>query len=138
MLEKRVFKAKYWLLTVITLLFLTDLSIILNIPILRPALSFLFFTIVPGLLVIQILRLNQSNPIKKAVLSVGTSISILMIVGMGLNSLYPTLINPLALNPVLITLNILIVILTATAYQRIDGKWFADPVGRTDGLRDLR
>ncbi len=117
MLEINKFKISDWILLVILLLFLTDLSIIFNIPILRPALSFLFFTFIPGILILQILRLNKIDLLKKIVLGVGLSISFLMIIGIILNTLYPILTMPLSLNPVLITLNIFIILLSATAHQ---------------------
>lgn len=110
--------ARNWFLIVISLLFLTDISIIFNISILRPALSFLFFTIAPGFVILQILKLDQIKLLKKAVLGVGLSISFLMITGLFLNCLYPLLAQPLSLNPVLITLNLFIIILSGISYWR--------------------
>lgn len=103
-------------LMVVILLFLTDLSIILNIPVLRPVLSFLFFTIIPGWLILQILRLDHMDLIKKTVLWVGVSVSFLMIAGLFINSLYPFLIRPLSLIPLLFAFNIIILSLTGAAY----------------------
>ncbi|HEY0196101.1 MAG TPA: DUF1616 domain-containing protein, partial [Methanobacterium sp.] len=110
------FSTKNWIFTVIFLLILTDLSIILNVPILREALSFIFFTIVPGFLVFLILNLKKINPVKKIVLSVGLSISFLMIIGLALNSLYPLLNQPLSFAPVFITLNLFVILLATAAY----------------------
>jgi uncharacterized membrane protein len=118
MLEITKFKLRDWLLLLVLLLFLTDLSIIFNIPNVRPALSFLFFTFIPGFLILQILRLNKINLLQKIVLWVGVSVSFLMIIGIILNIIYPFLIKPLSLTPVLITLNIFILLLSATVYWR--------------------
>ena len=82
-------KARNYLLIIMSMLFITDLTVLLNIPFLREITSFLFFTIVPGVLILNILRLNELEFIKKAVLSVGLSITFLMFVGLFLNSLYP-------------------------------------------------
>ena len=103
---------------VILLLIFTDLSIILNIPFLRQTLSFLFFTIVPGFLIFLIFPSNKINPLKKFVLSVGMSISFLMIIGLIINGLYPILIQPLSFMPVFISLNLFVIALTVTAYWR--------------------
>jgi uncharacterized membrane protein len=118
MLKINQMEVKNLLLAVIILLFLTDICIIFDIPVLRPITSFLFFTIVPGYLILIIFRLKQLDHLKKALLSVGISISVLMIVGMILNTLYPIIYQPLALNPVLISLNILTLILAFSAYWR--------------------
>ncbi len=114
----RQFDLKNWILMVILLLIFTDLSIILNIPFLRQTLSFLFFTIVPGFLIFLIFPSNKINPLKKFVLSVGMSISFLMIIGLIINGLYPILIQPLSFMPVFISLNLFVIALTVTAYWR--------------------
>ena len=78
---------------------------------------FLFFTIVPGFLILIILKLSRIGFIQKAVFSVGLSVSLLMITGLLLNSLYPILTQPLSLIPVLLSLNIIVVVLTVLAYR---------------------
>lgn len=112
------FNIKNWIFTVIFFLILTDLSIILDIPFLREVFSFIFFSVVPGFLVILILNLKGMNPVKKVVLSVGMSISFLMIIGLALNSLYPLLNQPLSFTPVFVTLNLFVVLLSVAAYWR--------------------
>jgi uncharacterized membrane protein len=109
---------KNWLLTIVLLLIITDLSILLNIPVLKPALAFIFFTLVPGFLVLLIFRINYLGIIKRAVLSVGISISFLMIVGLLLNTLYPILSQPLSFNPVFIALNLVTLLLMGAVYWR--------------------
>ena len=112
------FQAKEWFIITILMLFITDLIIVLNLPILRDIIPFLFFTIVPGFLIVTILRLNKIEFLIKFLLSVGLSISLLLAVGLFLNILYPILLKPLSLIPLLLSLNIVMVILTVFAYQR--------------------
>ncbi len=119
MLDKiKSLQAKQWFIITILMLLITDLVILLNIPFLRDIIPFLFFTIIPGFLVISILKLDKTEFIIKFVLSVGLSISILLGVGLLLNITYPLLLKPLALTPLLVTLNIIMVILSFFAYQR--------------------
>jgi uncharacterized membrane protein len=59
---------KKCILILIGLIFLTDLAILLNIPFLRQVLGFLFLTILPGLLIFQILKLNKTDSTEKFVL----------------------------------------------------------------------
>ncbi len=112
------FKAKEWFLITILMLLITDLVIILNLTLLRDIIPFLFFTIVPGFLILSILRLNKTEFLIKFLLSVGLSISLLLAVGLFLNILYPILSEPLSLIPLLLTLNIVMGILAVFAYQR--------------------
>ncbi|KAF5068358.1 hypothetical protein DSECCO2_243880 [anaerobic digester metagenome] len=111
-------KARNYLLTIISMLFLTDILVLLNVPVLREISSFLFFTVIPGLLILNVLRLNKIELIKKVVLSVGLSITFLMFTGLFLNSLYPFLIKPLSFVPVMVTFNCLTLVLVFFAYWR--------------------
>jgi uncharacterized membrane protein len=112
------FQAKEWFIITILMLFITDLVIVLNLPVLRDIIPFLFFTIVPGFLIVILLRLNKIEFLIKFLLSVGLSISLLLGVGLFLNILYPILLKPLSLMPLLISLNILVFIISFFAYQR--------------------
>ena len=103
---------------IILILFLTDIFILLNIPFLREISAILFFTIIPGLLIIQILRLNRIKFIKKFILSVGLSISFIIFVGLFLNSLYPFILKPLSFINVFGSFNLFIVVLNLIAYWR--------------------
>lgn len=109
---------KKLLITAVLFLILADLSIILDIPILKPLLSFVFFTLVPGYLIFLIWKLKGINPVKTIVLSVGLSVSFLMIIGMALNSLYPYLAQPLSFIPVFIAVNIFVLLLLVASYWR--------------------
>jgi len=112
------FQAKQWFIITILMLLITDIVIVLNLTILRDIIPFLFFTIIPGFLIITILRLNKTEFLIKFLLSVGLSVSILLGVGLFLNTLYPVLFKPLSLTPVLLTLNILTIFLSIFAYNR--------------------
>lgn len=106
-----------WIL--LGLIFSTDLAIYLNIPFARPILGFLFLTILPGLLILQILKLDKLGFTEKFVLSVGLSISFLMFFGLLLNnsSLSLGYKSPLSIIPLLISFNIAAIALTLVAYR---------------------
>lgn len=109
---------KKWIVAVIALLFITDVIILLNIPILRELVAFIYFTIIPGILILNIYRLNNLEFLKKALLTVGLGISFMIISGLLLNNVYPVLLKPLSLAPVLILFNLLIIIMAFAAYYR--------------------
>ncbi len=114
----RGLSAKEFYISIILTMFLTDIVILLDIPGFRDFLAFLYFTIIPGLLVLQIFRLNQLEFLKKFVLSVGLSLFVIMAVGLLLNSLYPLILKPLSLMPLLISFNVSTTALTLIAYHR--------------------
>ena len=111
-MHKSLDARKIFLLS-IGLLISADVVILLDIPFLRQILGFLFLTILPGLLILQVLKLNKINYTEKFVLSVGLSISFLMFFGLLVNNLSLTLgyKTPLATTPLLISFNIAFVVL---------------------------
>ncbi|MDY9923100.1 DUF2206 domain-containing protein [Methanobacterium sp.] len=112
------FNRNGWVLSILIALLVTDLIIILNLDLLKQAIPFIFFTIIPGMLIVNILRLHKMEFLKKFVLSVGLSISLLIFTGFLLNSLYPFIPKPLALEPVLIALNLEVALLALLDYHR--------------------
>ncbi len=113
------FKHKELFVITLSILLLTDLAILLNIPFLRQIFGFLFLTILPGLLILQILKLNKIGSTEKFVLSVGLSISFLMFFGLLINSSslglgYET---PLATVSLLISLNFAFIALAIIGYK---------------------
>jgi uncharacterized membrane protein len=110
---------KKWFVCIIVSAFITDLVNLLNIPFLRQILGFLFLTLLPGVLIIQILKLNKIGSTEKFVLSVGLSVSFLMFFGLLINNLSLSFgyVTPLATIPLLISLNIAFAVLGITGYK---------------------
>ena len=113
------FSAKECFVFIIPILLLTDLTILLNIPFLRQILGFLFLTILPGLLILQILKLNKIDFLEKLILTWGLSISFLMFFGLLVNNLALSLgyETPLATIPLLIAFNIALIALGIIGYK---------------------
>ena len=112
------FGIKKWLVTLISILFITDIIIIVDVPFLREFMAFISFTTIPGMLILHILKLNKIEFIKKIVLLVGLSVAFIIFMGLLLNSLYPLILKPLSLAPVLILSNVILIILAFIAYLR--------------------
>ena len=117
--QKRKFGAKEYFVFIISIVILTDLAILLNIPFLRQILGFLFLTILPGLLIIQVLKLSKLGFTEKFVLSVGISISFLMFFGLLINNLslsigYET---PLSTISLLISFNLAFIVLAIVGHK---------------------
>ena len=113
------FEYKECFVLIISILLLTDLAILLNIPFVRQIFGFLFLTILPGLLILQILKLNKIESTEKVVLSVGLSIPFLMFFGLLLNNLSLSLgyKSPLSTVPLLICFNLAVIALIIVVYR---------------------
>jgi len=111
--------AKNYLLIVISILLLTDFVILLNIPFLRQIIGFLFLTILPGLLILQILKLDKLGFLEKFILSWGLSISFVIFFGLVINNLSRSLgyETPLATIPLLLSFNISFIVLAAIGFK---------------------
>ena len=105
--------AKKFFVLILIFLIATDIAIFLNITFLRQIIGFPFLTILPGLLIFQILKLDKIISTEKFVLSVGLSISFLMFFGLLVNnlSLYFGYETPLATIPLLISFNLSFIVL---------------------------
>lgn len=120
MTEESINKTQKLLIALLFFISITDLTIILNIPYLRQILGFLCFTIIPGLLIIHILKLNEIGFVKKFVLSIGLSIAFLMLVGLLLNQLYLVMgvSKPLSTHSLVVSFTIILVTLVFIAYKK--------------------
>ncbi len=124
----KTYSIRRFLAFILIFLILTDLSIFLNIPILRQVLGFTFFTIIPGLLILYILRLNKLGLTERIVLSAGLSLSFLMFFGLFTNWVYPLFgyNTPLSTIPLILSFSVAILILGIIAYMRNRGGSFAN------------
>lgn len=111
------FGTKKWFSVIIRIIVLTDLAIILDILYIRQILGFLFLTFLPGLLILQTLKLNKLELTEKFVLVVGLSISFLMLFGLLLNnsSLALGYNSPLSTISLLILFNLVAIVLMVVA-----------------------
>jgi uncharacterized membrane protein len=110
---------KKWFYILIIVLLITDLAILLNIPFLRQILGFLFLTLLPGLLILQVLKLNKLDFLEKFILAWGLGISFLMLFGLLINNLSLGLgyERPLSTISLLILFNIAFVVLAIIGYK---------------------
>ena len=116
----RTLGAKRLFLLIFIFLIITDLAILLDIPILRQLLGFLFFSTIPGLLILRVLKLNRLRLTETIVLSVGLSISFLMFFGLLVDGALFALgyATPLSTTSLIISFSVILVILGIIGYRR--------------------
>ena len=112
------------------LVILTDFAVIVDIPFFRQILGFIFLTILPGLLVLQILKLRRIEPVEAFILSIGVSISVLMFFGLLYNNLSLGLgyKSPLSTIPLLVMFNAIIIVFILVLYFVNKDSSFSMPI----------
>lgn len=103
----------------IVLILITDLVVFLDIPFLRQILGFVLLTLLPGFLIIRILKFDEMDFLGQFILTWGLSISFVMLFGLLINllSLSVDYKTPLETNFLLFSLNIVFVLLWVIAYK---------------------
>lgn len=97
---------------------ITDISIILNIPIYRQVFGFLLVTLIPGLLITYILNLEFTCPSYTVLYSVGFSVALTMFLGFLVNLIGPLfgIDRPISIVPLLFSINIAIILLLIASF----------------------
>jgi uncharacterized membrane protein len=104
----------------LTLIAITDLSVFLDIPVLRPILGFVLLTFVTGFLLLQNLKLTNFTPAEKAAVLVGLSISFILFVPFLMDLFFPALgiSQPISTVPLITTFSVLLFALSIVTYKR--------------------
>ena len=110
---------KSWFVFILASLIIVDVVIVLDIPFVRPICGFLFFTTIPGLLIIYALRLTKIGPLKTGVMAVGLSLLFLIFAGLFFNEVYGAvgITNPLSFPYLLPSLSFVLLLLAIAAYR---------------------
>jgi len=105
--------------TILLLQLVACLGILLEIPVVRQVIGFIYFTFIPGFVITRLLKLELSK-LEVVLFSAGLSIAFLMLIGLLLNELGPLLglTQPLSLIPLMIVLNISMFVCEALVYLR--------------------
>ena len=113
-------KPRDFLLVLLFLQSIVYLTVFLDIPIARQVLGFLYFTFLPGFIILKLLKLDELDRVETVLFSVGLSVAFLMIAGLLVNEFYFLfgVSQPLSLMPLIITFNSLILIGAVLVYLR--------------------
>ena len=135
------FEYKECFVLIISILLLTDLAILLNIPFLRQIFGFLFLTILPGLLILKVLKLNKLDFLEKFILSWGLSISFLMLFGILIDKLYFGFgyATPLSTISLVVTFSAVLILFCVIGYKtKTFEKSFSSRLDSENGLIQLK
>ncbi len=113
--RETLLSGRFFFFIVLAFVLATDFAVVLDIPVLRQLLGFLFLTTLPGILIVRILKLNRLELVTQTVLCIGFSIAFIILIGLLMNSVYPLFSydTPLSTNSLLISFSIILLILAA-------------------------
>jgi len=99
----------------------------IEIPVLRQLTCIIYLTLIPGLLILRILKLHKLSNIESILYSVGLSISTLMFVGFFINMVYPLfgIDDPISTRYLIVTMSLVVLVLSTISY--IQDKQYSDP-----------
>lgn len=126
-----------WFISIVAIIAATNLAIFFDVPVLRQLLGIIFLTIIPGLLILFLLKLDKLALAEKIVLTVGISVAFLMIFGWSLNqaSLAVGYMSPLSTGFLTISLSLALGVLCAYHYEFVydqetfSAKWLKEHMG---------
>ena len=105
--------------TVGSIALITNLSVFFNIPAVREISGFVFLTLLPGTLLVQLFRLREFGFLGKFVLSWGLSVAFILLCTLLLNSILPQIgySTPLSSFTLLISYDLVLVLLCVFYYR---------------------
>lgn len=109
-----------WFSLIIAIIALTNITVLLDIPVLRQIFGFILLTFIPGFLFLLVLKLNKLGFVERIVLSVGLSIAFSMFFGLAVSGLLLAIgyVQPLSTIPLLISFSTATIFLAVIAYVR--------------------
>jgi len=98
------------------------LAMVLDIPVARQIIGFVYLSFIPGMLILRILKLNLKNAVNELLFSVGLSIAFIMFVGLFVNELFPLVgvSEPLSILPLAVAISTILLMLSFISYKRMD------------------
>lgn len=85
-----------FILAIVVFQLLVDVTIVVDIPFFRQILGFAYFTLIPGMVLIRIVGMNDLDRLEKILFSIGLSVSFVMFLGLVVNQsglLFPSLVS---------------------------------------------
>lgn len=112
-MQIRKWKSGNFLVFLLTAQFITCITVVLDIPVVRQVIGFLYLSLIPGMIILRVLKLQNLGLTETILLSLGLSIAFLMLIGVLINELFPLIgvSKPLLLVPLMTVINTAIFLL---------------------------
>jgi len=132
-------KGKDFLFLALFLQIAMCIVIFFDVPVARQAIGFVYFTFLPGYLIVKLLKLQELDGLETILLSLGLSVAFLMLAGFFINEFGSLLgvSRPLSFMPLMIGLNGLTLALAVLVSWRSDAMPFRSWTGGTSSWLSL-
>jgi len=113
-------KSRNFLAVILFLQSVVYVTVFFDVPVARQVIGYIYFTFVPGFVIIKLLKLDELDGLETVLFSVGLSVAFLMLAGLFINKfcfLFGVL-KPLSLIPLMIILNSFILVGGILIYLR--------------------
>ena len=116
-------RSRNFLVFILVLQFIVCALVLFDVPVARQIIGFVYFTTIPGFVIIKLLKSNELDMLEIVLFSVGFSVAFLMIAGLLINEFCFLLgfSEPLSLFPLMMILNSFILTGAFIIYLRNDG-----------------
>jgi len=113
-------KSRDFLVVILFLQFIIYAMVFFDVPVARQVIGFIYFTFVPGFIIVKLLKLDELNGLETVLFSVGLSVAFLMLAGLFINEFgfLFGVSKPLSLMPLMIILNSFILVGGVLVYLR--------------------
>ena len=112
-------KPRDFLLITLFLQFIICALVFFDVPVARQVIGFIYFTTVPGIIIVKLLKLKELGMLETVLFSAGFSLAFLMFAGLFINELcFPFILKPLSLTPLMVILNSFILTGTFAVFLR--------------------
>jgi uncharacterized membrane protein len=126
-------KSKNFLLVILFLQLMVYVLVFFDVPVAKQVVGFVYFTFVPGFVIVKLLKLDEFDGLETLLFSAGLSVAFLMFAGLLVNEICPLvgISHPLSLMPLLVILNSLILVCVVLLYFRSESVklWNSVPLG---------
>ena len=121
-------KSRNFLAFILVLQFIVYALVLFDIPVARQIIGFVYFTTIPGFIIIRLLKLNELDMLEIVLFSVGFSVAFLMFAGLFINEFCFLLgvSKSLSLMPLMIILNSIIIAGAFLAFLRNESIKFSE------------
>ena len=115
-------KSRNFLAFILILQFIVCALVLFDIPVARQIIGFVYFTTIPGFILVKLLKMNELDMLEIVLFSVGFSVALLMLAGLLINEFCLLLgfSEPLSLFPLIIVLNSFVLTGSFLVYLRKD------------------
>ena len=128
-------KSKNFLTVILFLQLTVFVTVFFDIPVARQVICFVYFTFIPGLIFLKILKMDKLDGVETILFSAGLSVAFLMIAGLFINEFCFLLgvSQPLSLLPLMIILNGILFVVAVLAHLKSENVkiWNSRPTGLT-------